>query len=174
MEETEQIDFIARRVDARTSLIRLGAGGPEAFLEEVGKFCLGCLNEAYDSGEYAIEAYFLNRAYDYGDEWEDDEYYRGTEWAEAFSKLFKPSVRYIRSGDISTGYKTDARLLSCLREGTSSDSYLGTDELMDYISADGDEWFAPYYDALFQYHAGTGQAAEESFCCWRDFGDLYA
>jgi hypothetical protein len=174
MEEAEQTDFIAKHIDARESLARLGADNPEAFLKEVEKFCLDCLNETYYTDEDDIEEYFSSRAYDshyYDDEWDYDEYYDNTEWAAIFAKLFKLSVMYIRSGDIATGYEANARLLSCLKEMMSDDRYLGTDNPMEYISADWDELFALHYGALFQYHTDTDRATQTAFRCWASFGD---
>jgi hypothetical protein len=177
MNETAQINFIAKHIDARASLARLGADDPEAFLEEVEGFCLDCLNEAYYSDDDDVETYFSNNDYDssyYDDEWDYDEYYSNTEWAETFSRLFRLSVMYIRSGDMATGYEANARLLSCLKEMMSNDCFLGTTEPMAYISANWGELFALHYDALFQYHTDPDQAIEKAFRCWVDFGNLCA
>ena len=174
MDETEQIDFIAKHIDARTSLVRLGADKPGAFLDDVESFCLDCLNGEYYSDEDDIETYFSNNNYDnsyYDYEWDYDEYFSNTEWAETFSRLFKLSMMYIQSGDITTGYEANARLLSCLNEMMSSDRYLGTDEAMSYISVDWDELFTLHYDALFQYHTDSDLAVEKAFLCWVNFGD---
>lgn len=177
MGETEQINFITRYVDARISLTRLGADDAETFLNEVEVFCLDCLNGTYYSSEDDIEEYFLsisnnhNSSY-YNDEWDYDEYYSHTEWAETFSRLLKLSMMYIRSGDISTGYEANTRLLSCLKETMSSDDYLGIDSPMPYISVDWGELFTLHYDALFLYYAETDQAIEKAFHCWMSFGDF--
>jgi hypothetical protein len=174
MNETEQISFIAKHIDARTSLSRLGADDPEAFINEVERFCIDCLNENYYSDEDDIEEYFSNNDYDdyyYDDEWDYNEYFSNTEWAETFSRLFKLSIMYIRSGDITTGYEASSRLLSCLAEMNSDDCFLGTDEPMSYIIVDWDELFALHYEAMFQYHADGGQAIELAFRCWMDFKD---
>jgi hypothetical protein len=174
MSGAEQIDFIATHIDAQTSLVRLGADNPEAFLDEVENFCLDCLNEVYYSSEDDVEDYFSMDDYDSfydSDEWDYDEYYSDTEWAKTFSKEFKLSMMYIRSGDISTGYEAAARLLSCLKEMMSSSSYLGTDEPMQYISVDWHEFFALHYNALFQYHTDIEQATERAFRYWMNFGD---
>ncbi|MDR3120637.1 MAG: hypothetical protein LBU58_04805 [Clostridiales bacterium] len=175
MDQIEQLDFIARHIDAQASLKNLGADDPEAFLEEVDEFCLDCLNEVYFSDDEEIEDYFSDNGYGrdyYDDDWDYAEFYRNTEWAENFSRLFKLSAMYIRSGDISTGYEADARLLSCLKHTMSNSSFLGTHEPMEYISADWGEVFSLYYDALFKVHADTGQAIEKAFRCWMDFGGL--
>jgi hypothetical protein len=174
MGTSEQTDFIARHIDARTSLARLGADDPAAFLKEVEAFCQDCMDEKYYSDEEDVEEYFSGNEYDhsyYDDEWDYDEYYSNTEWAKAFSKLFRLSMMYIRSGDISTGYGANARLLSCLEEIMSDGCYLGTEEPMEYITVDWDEFFALHYGTLFQYHADTEQAIEKAFHCWARFGD---
>jgi hypothetical protein len=174
MEKRKQIDFIAKHIDAWISLTRLGANRPKAFLDEVETLCMDCLNKAHYSDEDDVETYFSENAYDssyYDEDWDYAEYYRNTEWAKAFTKLFKLSMMYIQSGDISTGYEACARLLSCLGEMISNSGYLGTDEPMEYISVDWDELFALHYGALFQYHTDTEHAIEDAFRCWVDFGD---
>ena len=174
MGETEQINFVAKYIDARTSLERLGEDNPEVFLDEVEVFCLACLNGEYYSDESDIEEYFSSHDYRgafYDDDWDYDEYYSNTEWVKSFSRLFKLSMMYIRSGDSSTGYEANARLLSCLHEMESSDSFLGTDEPMSYISVDWYELFTLHCGSLFQYHTDTNQAIERAFRCWMNFGD---
>ena len=114
MGETKQIDFIAKHIDARESLSRLGEDNPESFLRKVDAFCLACLNCEYYSDEDDIEEYFSNNDYDddfYDNEWDYDEYYRNTEWAENFSKLFSLSAMHIRSGDIPTWSGVKAKRL---------------------------------------------------------------
>ena len=63
MEESEQISFIAKYIDAKTSLNRLGADDSAAFMDEVEAFCLSCLNCEYYSDEDDIEEYFSNNRY---------------------------------------------------------------------------------------------------------------
>ena len=92
MSETEQINFIAKYIDARTSLTRLGANDPLAFLDEVEEFCLDCLNCTFYSDEDDIETYFSENHYDYSyydDNWDYEEYFSNTEWASTFARLFK-------------------------------------------------------------------------------------
>ncbi len=173
MNEAEQIRFIAKYIDARTSLSRLGADDPEAFIDEVDSFCLDCLNGAYYSDEDDIETYFSENRYDasyYDDEWDYDEYYSNTEWACTFGRLFKLSMMYMQSEDFETGYEAAARLLSCLKELTSSDSYLGTDEPMSYISADWEDLFALHYNALFMRHQDLDSAIRIALRLFIDFG----
>ena len=173
MVESDQISFIAKYIDARTSLTRLGADNPVTFLDNVETFCLNCLNCAYYSSEDDVEAYFSENRYDssyYDDEWDYDEYYSNTEWAGTFSQLFKLSMMYIQSGDFETGYEATARLLSCLKEMMSSDSFLGTDDPMPYISTNWNDLFALHYDALFRRHTDSDRAVIMALRYWMDFG----
>jgi hypothetical protein len=174
MDETEQINFLAKHIDARASLSRLGKDNPETFLEEVDAFCLACLNGKYYFNEDDVEEYYSNNDYDdayYDDDWDYDEYYSNTEWAETFSKLFRLSSMYIRSGDIATGYEANARLLSCLMEAMDNDRYFGTDEPDDYIDVDWSELFSLHYNAMFQHHTDAEQAMEMAFHYWMRFGE---
>jgi len=178
MNETEQISFIAKYIDARTSLTRLGANDPAAFLDEVEAFCLDCLNCAYYSDENDIETYFAKNYYNsyyynsyyYDYDWDYDEYYANTEWAGTFAKLFKLSMMYIQSGDFETGYEATSRLLSCLNEMMRSDNFLGTDNPMSYISTDWNDLFILHYEALFQCHPDPDRAIKMAFRWWMDFG----
>ena len=173
MEETDQIGFIAKYIDACTSLKRLGADDPEAFIDEVETFCLNCLNRAYYSGEDDIEEYFSENNDDYSyynDEWDYGEYYSNAVWAVTFSRLFKLSMMYIQSGDYDTGYEATSRLLSCLKQMTSSDDFLGTNDPMAYISTDWNDLFDLHYKALFRYHEYPDTAIKMAFRCWLDFG----
>jgi hypothetical protein len=174
MGETEQINFIAKYIDARASLSRLGKDDPETFLSEVETFCLACLNEEYYSDEDDVEEYFSNNAYNssyYDDDWDYDEYYRNSEWAETFSRLFRLSMMYIQSGDISTGYEANSRLLSCLTEAMDDNRIFGTDEPDGYIDVDWSEMFSLHYGAMFQYHANSECATEKAFRYWMRFGE---
>ena len=174
MSETEQINFIAKHIDAKASLSRLGKDDPETFLSEVEEFCLACLNEEYYSDEDDVEEYFSCNDYDssyYDDDWDYNEYYSNTEWAETFSNLFRLSAMYIRSGDISTGYEANARLLSCLTEAMADDRFFGTDEPDDYIDVYWPELFSLHYDAMFQYHTDTERATDMAFRYWMRFGE---
>jgi hypothetical protein len=173
MGESEQTDFIAKHIDARISLSRIGAYDSQVFLDEVEEFCLDCLNGVYYSDESDIEAYFSENDYGdsyYDDDWDYDEFYGNTEWAGTFSRLFELSVMYIRSGDIETGYEANARLLSCLEELSSNGMFLGTDDPGTYISLDWDEFFALHYDALFKYKSDQKQAVKQAFRYWKNFG----
>ena len=174
MGETEQINFIAKYIDAQESLARLGVDDPEAFLSEVDRFCLACLNEEYYSDEDDIEEYFSSREYDssyYDEDWDYDEFYSNSEWAEVFTKLLELSTMYIRSGDIATGYEATSRLLSCLIECMSDDRFLGTDDPDDYIDVDWRDVFSVYYSALFEYHTDAEKATEMALRYWMRFGD---
>lgn len=174
MQETMQINFIAKHIDARTSLSWLGADDSEAFLDEVEKFCLDCLNEVYYSDEDDIETYFNENVYDdyyYENEWDYYEYFSNAEWAQTFLRLFKLSMMYIQSGDTATGYEANARLLSCLKEMMSDDSFLGTNDPTEYIDVDWNELFELHYGALFQYHTDSERAIKKAFRLWTDFGD---
>jgi tetratricopeptide (TPR) repeat protein len=174
MGETELINFIAKHIDARASLARLGEDDPETFLGEVEAFCLACLNGEYYSDEDDVEEYFSSNDYHssyYDDDWDYGEYYRNTEWAETFSKLFRLSVMYIRSGDISTGYEATTRLISCLSEAMANDLVFGTDEPDGYIEVDWPELFSLYYDAMFQHHTDMEHATKIAFRYWIRFGE---
>jgi hypothetical protein len=174
MGETEQINFIAKHIDARASLSHLGEDNPEAFLDKVEKFCLACLNGDFYSDENDIEEYFSDNDYDdayYDDDWNYAEYYSNTEWAVTFTKLFRLSAMYIQSGDVSTGYEATSRLLSCLTVTTGDYRFFGTDEPDDYIVVNWYELFSLYYDAMFQYLTDTEQAIEKAFHYWMDFGE---
>lgn len=172
MDESSQISFIAKHIDAGTSLTRLGADNPEAFINEVKEFCLSCLNGDYYADEDDIEAYFTeNHSYDdYYDEWDYDDYFGDTEWSSTFERLFKLSMMYIQSGDFETGNETMSQLLSCLKEIMSSDEYLGTSEPMTHISADWEDLFTLSYIALFQFHSDSNEAIKLAFERWIDFG----
>lgn len=173
MEETKQISFIAKYIDAKTSLTRLGANDSTAFLDEVEEFCQSCLNREYYSDEDDIEEYFSSNRYDssyYDDDWDYDEYYADTEWAKTFEHLFKLSIMHIQSGDFTTGYEATAQLLSCLKEMEQDESFLGTDEPMSCISTDWNELFALHYEALFQYHSDSDNAVKIAFRRWLEFG----
>ena len=173
MGESDQINFIAKHIDARTSLTRLGANDPEAFIDEVETFCLNCLNGTFYSDEEDINAFFSENRYDdtyYDDDWDYGEYYANTEWADTFSQLFKLSMMYIQSGDFETGHEATARLLSCLKELKSSDSFLGTDDPMSYISTDWADLFALHYEALFRHYKDSDKAIKMAFRYWKDFG----
>ena len=173
MDEPSQINFIAKYIDAHTSLVRLGVDDPALFSDEVEAFCLSCLNGEYYADEDDIETYFSeNQFHDsyYDDEWDYDEYYSNTEWANTFERLFKLSMMYIQSGDVETGYETMTRLLSCLKELMSSEEFLGTDAPMTYISVDWSELFTLSYTALFQFHSDPNIATKLAFRRWVDFG----
>ena len=174
MGETEQINFIAKHIDARVSLSRIGEDDPEAFLDEVDAFCLDCMNGEYYSDEDDVEEFFSNNDYSgayYDDDWDYDEYYSNTEWAETFSKMFRLSEMYIRSGDITTGYESCARLLSCLSEAMGDDRFFGTDEPDDYIEVDWSELFSLYYDALFRHYTDMEHATKMAWRYWTRFGE---
>ena len=171
MSDSEQIDFIAKYIDARTILDRLD-NDPAAFIDEVETFCLRCLNREYYSDEDEIESYFSRSSYDayyYDDEWDYDEYYSNTEWAGTFTRLLNLSMLYIRSGDFETGYETTARLLSCLKLMTESSHFLGTDEPMSYISAEWSDLFALHYEALFKINKEPESSIKLAFNRWLDF-----
>ena len=173
MSESEQIDFIAKHIDARTSLNRLGSNDPVAFMDEVEAFCMSCLNCEYYSDEDDMEAYFSRNRYDahyYNDEWDYDEFYSNTEWARTFAHLFRLSMMYIQSGDFETGYEATARLLSCLKEMMGNECFLGTNEPMSYISIDWNDLFALHYEALFEFHTEPDRAIKFAFNRWLDFG----
>ena len=174
MGEEEQINFIAKHIDARSSLSRLGEDDPEAFLAEVDAFCLSCMNGEHYSDEDDVEEYFSNNDYGseyYDDDWDYDEYYSNTEWAEVFSKLFRLSAMYIRSGDISTGYESCARLLSCLSEAKDDDLFFGTDEPDNYIEVDWPELFSLFYTAMFRHHTDMEESIKTAFHYWIRFGE---
>ena len=174
MGETAQINFIAKHIDAQTSLTRLGEDDPEAFIDEVHGFCMACLNGEYYSDEDEIEEYFSNNEYAdyyYDDGWDYDEYFRNTEWAETFSRLFQLSEMYIQSGDFSIGFEATSRLLSCLIETKKSDQFFGTNDPDDYIDVNWLELFSMHYDALFQYHTDLEHAIEMAFLYWKTFGE---
>ena len=174
MGETEQINFIAKHIDAQVSLSRLGEDDPEAFLDEVDAFCLECMNKEYYSDEEDVEEFFSNNDYDGAysdDDWDYNEYYSNTEWAEAFSKMFRLSSMYIRSGDIMTGYESCTRLLSCLSEAMSDDRFFGTDEPDSYIKVDWPELFSLFYEAMFRYHADNEHVTKMAFRYWMRFGE---
>jgi len=172
MSEKKQVIFIARHIDAQTSLKRLGADDSGVFLNEVEEFCQGCLDGAFYTDEEDIHIYFSENNYGYShhDEWDYDEFYNNTEWAKNFTRLFNLSMMHIRSGGIATGYVANARLLSCLEEVSSNDSYLGTDCPISNIKVNWDELFALHYDALFKYHTDQKQAIEMAFNLWMFFG----
>jgi len=173
MNDAKQIDFIARHIDARSSLLRLGEDDPKAFIDEVDVFCQDCLNAAFYSDESDIEDFFMENSYDqygYDDEWDYDEYYKNTEWAETFSRLFKLSMMYLRSENIETGYEANTRLLACLGKMNADSSFLGTNEPMMYIDTDWNELFELHYRALFQYQEDAGRAIGMAFHYWSDFG----
>jgi hypothetical protein len=173
MSESMQISFIAKYIDAKSSLARLGADDPVAFSNEVEAFCLNCLNGEYYSDENDIETYFSENRYDdsyYDDDWDYDEYFSNTEWAGTFERLLELSMMYIQSGDIETGHETMSRLLSCLKEMMSSESFLGTSEPISHISVDWDELFALSFVALFQFHSDSNMAIKLAFRRWLDFG----
>ncbi|MDR1135655.1 MAG: hypothetical protein LBL49_05700 [Clostridiales Family XIII bacterium] len=111
------------------------------------------------------------------DEWDEedldyDEFFKNTEWAETFMKLFNQVMVYIKSGDIKTGYEASERLLSCLHELEFNEEFLGTDEPRTYIFIDWNEYFALHYSALFRYHTEPRRAVESAFRCWMDFGEM--
>ena len=173
MGETEQINFIAKFIDAHTALTRLGANDPEAFLDEVEEFCLDCLNGAYYSDEEDIETYFSENRYGrsyYDDDWDYGEYFSDSEWAENFARLFRLSKMYIQGGDFETGHEATARLLSCLKEMMSDVNFLGTDEPMSYISTDWHDLFMLSYKALFQHISASDRAIKLALRRWMDFG----
>ena len=174
MGESLQISFIAKYIDAKSSLARLGADDPVAFSDEVESFCFSCLNGEHYSDENDIETYFSEKRYDdsYYDDWDYDEYFSKTEWAGTFGRLFELSMMYIQSGDIEVGHETMSRLLSCLKEMMSSEEFLGTSEPMSYISVDWNELFALSYAALFQFHSDSTTAIEFAFRRWVDFGSF--
>lgn len=178
MEDAEQIDFIAKHIDAQISLERSGVDDSAAFLDEVEEFCRNCLNKAYYSDENDIEEYFSSNDYHssyYDDDWDYDEYFGNTEWVKIFSRLFKLSMMYIQSGDFKTGYEANTKLFSCLKEASAADCF-GTENFEandpeDYVEVDWEELFDLHYPALFQYHSNSEQAIEEAFSLWVNFGE---
>ena len=173
MDESLQISFVAKYIDAKSSLTRLGADDSVAFLNDVKTFCSDCLNRKYFADENDIETYFNENSFHgsyYDDDWEYDDFYDNTEWAATFVRLFELSMMYIRSGDFETGHESMNLLLSCIKEMMTSEEYLGTSEPMTYISADWDELFALSYVALFQFHSDSDTAIELAFRQWVDFG----
>lgn len=174
MDEETQIDFIAEHIDAQISLVKIGGGDKESFLNEVNDFCNDCLNNAYYSDESDIEEYFSTNHYNnyyYDDDWDYDEYYSHMEWPAIFMRLFKLALLFIRSGDIKTGYEANARLLACLSEMTADAGFLGTDDPKRYIDVDWDELFTLQYNALFLYHTDSEQAVRHAFRWWKEFGE---
>ena len=174
MGETEQINFIAKHIDARSSLSRLGEDDPEAFLDEVEAFCLDCMNEEFYSDEDDVEEYFSNNDYGgsyYDDDWDYDEYYSNTEWAESFSKPFRLSAMYMRNSDIATSYESCTRLLSCLSEVMADDRFFGTDDPDDYIEIDWSELFSLFYSAMFIHHSDMEHAIKIAFRYWMRLGE---
>lgn len=79
-------------------------------------------------------------------------------------------MMHIQSGDFKTGYESTAQLLSCLNERESDESFLGTDDPMNYIDIDWNDLFALHYSALFQYHADSDNAVKTAFRQWLKFG----
>ncbi|MCL2815119.1 MAG: hypothetical protein FWD23_11020 [Oscillospiraceae bacterium] len=177
MSEVEQIEFIARYIDAKTSLQRSGADDSVSFLEELEKFCRNCLDNVYYTDEQEIEDFFIDndhrRSY-YDDGWDYGEYFETTEWSKNFTRLFKLSMMYIQSGDIKTGYEANAKLLSCLQEASVNDCFgMGDCDLNpeEFIEVDWSELFELHYSALFQYNLNLSAAIDEAFRLWIDYGE---
>jgi hypothetical protein len=174
MGETEQINFIARHIDAKLSLSRLANDEPVAFLNAVDAFCLDCKNRLYYSDEDDVAEYYSENRYSngyYDDDWDYDEYYKNSEWAKIFSRMFMVSMMYMRSGDIATGYESCARLLSCFTESVDGGQYFGADEPDTYIDVDWLELFQLFYSVMFRYHADVERAIETAFRYFVYFGE---
>jgi len=159
LEETDRTNFISRHISAKIALEEIGEVSTELFLSKLHKFCESCL-----TGDFYIEP--DEEEFDY------DEFYRSSQWAENFYMFLRKTGMFLQSKDYNVAFKAYEEILYCLHVASQDESILGAELPMKYIEIDWEEVFDFYFLAMKENIPNQQYLIDKALEIWIRFGEI--
>ncbi|AJA49174.1 hypothetical protein CPAST_c31080 [Clostridium pasteurianum DSM 525 = ATCC 6013] len=161
LDETEQIQFISKNIDAKLAIDSANKNGKPEFLKEVKDFYKACIK-----GEYYAEPHYD----DYWDSYDYDDF-KESQWAQKFTEYFNTVLLYSRNKNYDVAFEAFELLFNCIKKASFDEEILGTESPECYIDVNWKDVFDEYYTSIVNCIKDKKERVAKCFKEWLNFGE---